>query len=42
MIYSKNGSAYSESGRYDQVFEYMFVLLKGKKPKTVKDSAISD
>lgn len=35
MIYSKNGSAYSESGRYDQVFEYMFVLLKGKKPKTV-------
>lgn len=35
MIYSKNGSAYHEAGRYDQIFEYMFVLLKGKKPKTV-------
>lgn len=34
MIYSKNGAAYRESARYDQVFEYMFVFLKGKKPKT--------
>lgn len=35
MIYHKNGSAYHETGRYDQVFEYMFVLLKGKRPNTV-------
>lgn len=35
MIYHKNGAAYHESGRYDQVFEYMFVLLKGKRPNTV-------
>lgn len=35
MIYHKNGSPFPESGRYSQVFEYMFVLLKGKKPKTV-------
>jgi len=35
MIYHKNGAAFPESGRYSQVFEYMFVFLKGKKPKTV-------
>jgi site-specific DNA-methyltransferase (adenine-specific) len=35
MIYHKNGAAYHETGRYDQVFEYMFVLLKGKRPNTV-------
>lgn len=35
MIYHKNGSAYHEAARYDQVFEYMFVFLKGKRPKTV-------
>lgn len=35
MIYHKNGSAYHEAGRYDQVFEYMFVLLKGKRPNNV-------
>jgi len=35
MIYHKNGAAYHETGRYDQVFEYMFVFLKGKRPNTV-------
>ena len=35
MIYQKNGAAFHETSRYDQVFEYMFVLLKGDKPKTV-------
>jgi site-specific DNA-methyltransferase (adenine-specific) len=35
MIYHKNGAPFPESGRYSQVFEYMFVFLKGKKPKTV-------
>ncbi len=35
MIYHKNGSAFHESGRYDQIFEYMFVLLKGDRPNTV-------
>ena len=35
MIYHKNGAAYHEAARYDQVFEYMFVFVKGKKPKTV-------
>ena len=35
MIYHKNGAAYHEAGRYDQVFEYMFVFLKGKRPNTV-------
>lgn len=35
MIYHKNGAAYPEPGRYSQVFEYMFVLLKGDKPNTV-------
>jgi site-specific DNA-methyltransferase (adenine-specific) len=34
MIYHKNGPPFPESGRYSQVFEYMFVLSKGK-PKTV-------
>jgi len=34
MIYHKNGPAFPESGRYSQVFEYMFVFSKGK-PKTV-------
>lgn len=35
MIYHKNGAAFPEVGRYAQVFEYMFVFLKGKKPHTV-------
>jgi len=35
MIYHKNGAPFPESGRYSQVFEYMFILLKGKKPNTV-------
>lgn len=35
MIYHKNGAPFPETGRYSQVFEYMFVFLKGKKPKTV-------
>lgn len=35
MIYHKNGAPFPETGRYSQVFEYMFVLLKGKKPNTV-------
>jgi site-specific DNA-methyltransferase (adenine-specific) len=34
MIYHKSGPAFPESGRYSQVFEYMFVFSKGK-PKTV-------
>ena len=36
MIYEKNGAAYpanDKSNRYSQVFEYMFILSKGK-PKT--------
>jgi DNA modification methylase len=35
MIYHKNSASFPEKGRYSQVFEYMFVLLKGKKPNTV-------
>jgi len=35
MIYHKNGAAFPEVGRYAQVFEYMFVFLKGDKPNTV-------
>ena len=35
MIYHKNGSPFPETARYSQVFEYMFVFLKGKKPNTV-------
>jgi DNA modification methylase len=35
MIYHKNGAPFPETGRYSQVFEYMFVLLKGKKANTV-------
>jgi DNA modification methylase len=35
MIYHKNGAPFPESGRYSQVFEYMFVFLKGDKPNTV-------
>ena len=35
MIYHKNGAPFPETGRYSQVFEYMFVLLKGNKPNTV-------
>ena len=35
MIYHKNGAAYHEAARYDQVFEYMFILLKGDRPNTV-------
>lgn len=35
MIYHKNGAPFPETGRYSQVFEYMFVFLKGKRPKTV-------
>ena len=34
MIYKKNGAPFPDKTRYDQVFEYMFVLSKGK-PKTV-------
>ena len=35
MIYHKNGPPFPESGRYSQVFEYMFVFRKGT-PNTVK------
>lgn len=35
MIYHKNGAAYHEAARYDQVFEYMFILLKGDRPNSV-------
>lgn len=35
MIYHKNSASFPEKGRYSQVFEYMFVLLKGKTPNTV-------
>lgn len=34
MIYHKNGAPFPETGRYSQVFEYMFVFSKGK-PNTV-------
>lgn len=34
MIYHKNGAAFPSQNRYYQVYEYMFVLSKGK-PKTV-------
>jgi site-specific DNA-methyltransferase (adenine-specific) len=34
MIYHKNGAPFPETGRYSQVFEYMFVLSKGT-PKTI-------
>ena len=34
MIYHKNGAPFPESGRYSQVFEYMFVFVKGKKPNS--------
>jgi DNA modification methylase len=34
MIYHKNGAPFPESGRYSQVFEYMFIFSKGK-PKTI-------
>jgi len=34
MIYHKNGAPFPESGRYSQVFEYMFVFSKGT-PKTI-------
>lgn len=37
MIYEKNGSPFParrDGNRYSQVFEYMFVLSKKKKPKT--------
>ena len=34
MIYLKNGAPFPESGRYSQVFEYMFILSKGK-PKSI-------
>jgi len=30
MIYHKNGPPFPETGRYSQVFEYMFVFSKGK------------
>lgn len=33
MIYQKNASPFPESNRYNQCFEYMFILSKGK-PKT--------
>lgn len=35
MIYHKSGASFPEAGRYSQVFEYMFVLLKGNKPNNV-------
>ena len=35
MIYHKNGASFPETGRYSQVFEYMFVFLKGDAPRTV-------
>lgn len=35
MIYHKNGAPFPETARYSQVFEYMFVFLKGKKPNKV-------
>jgi len=35
MIYHKNGAPFPETGRYSQVFEYMFVFLKGEKPRVV-------
>ena len=41
MIYEKSGMAYPDSNRYHNVFEYMFVLSKGR-PKTtniIKDRA---
>jgi len=34
MIYHKNGAPFPETGRYSQVFEYMFVFSKGH-PKTI-------
>lgn len=34
MIYEKNGAAFPDKTRYWQIFEYMFVLSKGK-PKTI-------
>tara|TARA_B100002019_G_C21237649_1_gene583672 strand:- start:101 stop:958 length:858 start_codon:yes stop_codon:yes gene_type:complete len=37
MIYEKNGSPFParrDGNRYSQVFEYMFILSKGDKPKT--------
>ena len=34
MIYHKNGASYPSQIRYYQVFEYMFILSKGR-PKTV-------
>jgi site-specific DNA-methyltransferase (adenine-specific) len=34
MIYHKNGAPFPETGRYSQVFEYMFILSKGT-PKTI-------
>jgi len=34
MIYHKNGAPFPETGRYSQVFEYMFVFSKGK-PNTI-------
>jgi len=33
MIYAKSGTSFPTRGRYTQIFEYMFVLSKGK-PKT--------
>jgi site-specific DNA-methyltransferase (adenine-specific) len=33
MIYGKTGTSYPSNGRYTQVFDYMFVLAKGK-PRT--------
>jgi len=35
MIYHKNGASFPETGRYGQVFEYMFIFLKGKRPRVV-------
>lgn len=35
MIYHKNGAPFPEASRYSQVFEYMFIFLKGDKPRCV-------
>jgi len=35
MIYMKKSPQYPDINRYIQVFEYMFVFCKGKKPKTI-------
>ena len=44
MIYEKNGSPFParrNGNRYSQIFEYMFILSKSKKPKTANLLAIN-